>query len=130
MPYVNKGALFGFLGNHKELANGMFALISALAAFAILIWVLRSKITVDPWLAASLGLIFGGAIGNCFDRIVFQGVRDFLYFYWFEWPVFNFADCCLVVGTAILVVHSLFVSDLKPAVDPVPQSTQPKSNSA
>ena len=47
-------------------------------------------------------------LGNLFDRIVFHGVRDFLYFYWFEWPVFNIADCLLVCGAAVLLLQAFF----------------------
>ena len=59
---------------------------------------------------AALGLILGGTIGNLYDRLVFGGVRDFLYFYKIEWPVFNVADCCLVVGAALLLVQAVFVA--------------------
>lgn len=108
MPHVNKGALFGLGGDHKNLANGIFATISLIAAVAICFWASRRSVAQDGWLSAALGLILGGAIGNCYDRIVFSGVRDFLYFYRVEWPVFNGADCCLVVGTGILLVQALF----------------------
>lgn len=114
MPHVNKGALFGLGGDHKNLANGIFATISLIAAVAICVWASRRSVAQDGWLSAALGLILGGAIGNCYDRIVFSGVRDFLYFYRIEWPVFNGADCCLVVGTGILLVQALF------AKQPVP----------
>jgi lipoprotein signal peptidase len=83
----------------------------------------------DRWLCTALGLILGGAIGNCYDRIVFRGVRDFLYFYRIEYPVFNFADCCLVVGTGILVIQS-FVAKEPPAAlggPAVPPATTPAS---
>jgi signal peptidase II len=116
MPFVNKGALFGFLNDQKELANALFAGISAIAAILISLWVARSAfVKYDRWLCAALGLILGGAVGNCFDRIVFHGVRDFLYFYRVEYPVFNFADCCLVVGTLFLILHSFLVKEPKPA---------------
>ena len=108
MPHVNKGALFGLGGDHKNLANGIFATISLIAAVAICFWASRRSVAQDGWLSAALGLILGGAIGNCYDRIVFSGVRDFLYFYRVEWPVFNGADCCLVVGTGILLVQAVF----------------------
>jgi signal peptidase II len=111
MPYVNKGALFGLGGKYRELSNSLFALISGIAAIGITIWVFRTRVSQDAWLSASLGLIMGGAVGNCYDRIVFAGVRDFMYFYKIEWPVFNFADCCLVVGTGILLVQSFFAKD-------------------
>ena len=64
----------------------------------------------EKWLMAALGLILGGTVGNLYDRLVFNGVRDFLYFYYIEWPVFNFADCCLVVGAGLLLVQAIFAS--------------------
>src|SRR5438093_532370 len=57
---------------------------------------------------AIFGLLLGGTLGNLFERIVFHGVRDFLYFYKFEYPVFNFADCCLVAGAGLLLLQALW----------------------
>jgi lipoprotein signal peptidase len=47
IPYVNQGALFGFLGNHQSLANGLFALISCAAAIAIIFWSTQKGSTGD-----------------------------------------------------------------------------------
>ena len=124
MPHVNKGALFGLGGDHKNLANGIFATISLIAAVAICFWASRRSVALDGWLSAALGLILGGAIGNCYDRIVFSGVRDFLYFYRIEWPVFNGADCCLVVGTGILLVQAVFAKQSVPVTQTSVESTQ------
>jgi len=84
-----------------------------LAAAGILVWVSRKSTAQDRWLCAALGLIFGGTIGNLYDRLVFNGVRDFLYFYKVEWPVFNVADCCLVVGAIMLMLHAFFSREPK-----------------
>ena len=108
MPRVNHGALFGLGGEHKGFANQVFAGISFLAAVGIVVWTTRRATAVDGWLCAALGLILGGTIGNLYDRLVFNGVRDFLYFYKIEWPVFNVADCCLVCGAGMLLVHAFF----------------------
>jgi lipoprotein signal peptidase len=110
MPRVNHGALFGMGGSQKGTANGFFALVSVLAAVAIVIWGMRRKTAQEPWLMATLGLILAGTVGNLYDRLVFNGVRDFLYFYRIEWPVFNVADCCLVVGACLLVFQALFIT--------------------
>jgi lipoprotein signal peptidase len=110
MPRVNHGALFGMGGSKKGTANGFFALVSVLAALAILVWGLRRNTARDPWLMATLGLILAGTIGNLYDRMVFNGVRDFLYFYRIDWPVFNVADCCLVVGAGLLLFQALFIT--------------------
>lgn len=61
-------------------------------------------------LAAELGLLAGGAIGNIVDRALLGRVTDFIV--WrvgtHEWPTFNIADAALVVG----IIGLLF--DLKP----------------
>ena len=125
MPRVNKGALFG-IGNDGTGNNWFFLLVSFAAAAAILVWGLRRGPSRERWLCAALGLILGGTIGNLYDRIVFGGVRDFLHFYKIDWPVFNVADCCLVVGAALLLVQAVFVPPPpKPAADPVPPPADP-----
>ncbi len=110
-PHVNQGALFGFGNTHGGLANGVFAAVSVVAALAIAYWsTLRSTIH-DRWLCAALGLILAGTLGNLYDRIVYQGVRDFIHWHYYkhDWPVFNIADCCLVVG-AILLLGQAFLT--------------------
>ncbi len=107
IPHVNQGALFGFLRDHKELANGGFAVISLLAAAAIVFWSLHKNTARDRWLCGALGLILAGTLGNFYDRVVFNGVRDFLHWnYLFDWPVFNIADCCLVCGACLLLLQA------------------------
>lgn len=128
MPRVNHGALFGIGGVHKGTANQVFAGISLLAAAGILAWGSRRATAEDGWLCAALGLILGGTIGNLYDRIVFNGVRDFLYFYWVEWPVFNVADCCLVVGAGMLLAHA-FLTPVEPRPEPTGDATTPAAQS-
>ena len=125
-PAVNHGALWSLGGEYKTDANKFFAVVSCLAAAGISIWALRKK-PDDRWLTVSLGLILGGALGNVFDRIVFGGVRDFLCFYWFQFPVFNVADSCLVVGAIMLLLQAFFTKPKGeppvPAADPAPPAT-------
>ena len=123
MPRVNHGALWGIGGGHKGLANWFFAGVSVAAAVAILVWGTRRGPAQERWLSVALGLILGGTVGNLYDRVVFGGVRDFLYFYKVEWPVFNFADCCLVVGAGLLLVQAVFVTPPQDAPVPVPEPT-------
>lgn len=124
-PQVNHGALFSLGGEYKTDANRFFAIVSALAAIGIIAWSFRQTTRSDKWLCVALGLILGGTIGNLFDRVVFGGVRDFLYFYLIEWPVFNVADCCLVCGAGLLLVMSFFTG-AKPTPDAHPgEATTP-----
>lgn len=59
----------------------------------------------------AFGLVCAGALGNIYDNIfqnpdtLFAGeVRDFLQFYWFEFPTFNVADSCICVGAPLLLL--------------------------
>jgi signal peptidase II len=113
-PSVNQGALFGFLREHGGAANALFALVSLIAVLAIVHWSRRKSTVHEFSLCAALGLILAGTLGNLYDRIVFAGVRDFLHFYWIEWPVFNVADCCLVCGAGLLLAQAFWT---RPAAD-------------
>lgn len=123
LPHVNRGALFGMGAaqdgkedseKQAEGANTLFAVVSLVAACGISVWVVLRGRQADGWISAALGLILGGTVGNLYDRVVFHGVRDFLFFYKIDWPVFNVADCCLVCGAIMLVLHAVFVKTPKP----------------
>jgi signal peptidase II len=55
------------------------------------------------WLAT--GLLFGGAVGNIFDRARDGAVTDFIKFS--HWPAFNVADIAINVGVVVLVIALL-----------------------
>ncbi len=123
LPHVNRGALFGLLNNRKA-SNYLFAFISVVAAAAIIGWSFRRKTSSDRLLCVALGLILGGTLGNLYDRLVFEGVRDFLYWSkWIDWPVFNIADCCLVVGAFLLLFQAFLTNPAPlPQTEPVAES--------
>jgi lipoprotein signal peptidase len=120
MPRVNQGALFGMGNEYGSQANKVYAGVSLLAAVGIAVWVLLRGAKADLWICVALGLILGGTVGNLYDRLVFNGVRDFLYFYKIDWPVFNVADCGLVCGATMLVLHALFAPHPQKTPEPVP----------
>jgi lipoprotein signal peptidase len=122
LPDVNHGALFGqrptewldwlfglsLAETHPWVDNLVFSVVSVIAAAAIIYWTFRRTTARDRVLCAALGLILAGTVGNLYDRLVFGGVRDFLYFYWINWPVFNIADSCLVCGAFLLLFQAFF----------------------
>jgi signal peptidase II len=122
LPDVNAGALFGFQptewldlwfgltlsATYPWLNNVIFAVVSLIAAAAIVYWSTRRSTARDRVLCAALGLILAGTVGNLYDRLVFGGVRDFLHFYLINWPVFNIADSCLVCGAFLLLFQAFF----------------------
>jgi signal peptidase II len=130
VPHVNHGALFG-IGGRDETGtdhNLLFALISVAAAVGIGVCSTRPAVMRDRLLTIALGLILAGTLGNFYDRIVFHGVRDFLWWHGLvNWPVFNIADCCLVCGAGTLLVQAFFLPD--PMTEPMPQETPVLSTS-
>jgi len=50
----------------------------------------------------------GGGIGNMFDRYLYGSVTDFLHIDlgWLRTGVFNMADVSVMVGTALILLHS------------------------
>jgi len=55
-------------------------------------------------ITVAFGLIMAGAVGNLYDRIFFHGVRDFLDFYFINWPIFNLADVYISIGVALIII--------------------------
>jgi lipoprotein signal peptidase len=109
LPAVNHGALWGLGGG----MNSFFAIVSLLAAVAIVGWSCRPRAARERFLCVSLGLILAGTLGNFYDRIIFGGVRDFLHWHWppepwGDFPVFNLADCCLVFGAGLLLLQAFY----------------------
>ena len=70
-------------------------------------------------LAAALGLIIGGAVGNVIDRILIGAVVDFLDFHiaGFHWPAFNVADMGITCGAAMLIWDAIFDQKTDNTVD-------------
>ena len=119
----NTGAAWSmFRGNNAILA------VTALAALVIL-FLTRHHFDVHTLGGQlSLGLIFGGILGNLLDRIRVGHVVDFLRFYVIRrngeeagFPAFNIADSAICVGVALLFIMS-FQSETA-------RSPQPTGNS-
>ncbi len=101
----NSGAAFGMLQNNSIFFAAVTVLVSALI-FAFLIKYkhhnLLSKIACV--------MIIAGGLGNLIDRLRLRYVIDFIHFYFFGY-IFNFADCLVTVGVALMVVFVIFFMD-------------------
>ena len=107
----NKGISYGLFQQEGPLGQWVLLAIKVAAVALLMVWLARagSRLT-----AVSLGLIIGGAAGNAIDRLVHDGVADFILFHittttiHFNWYVFNLADAAIVAGVAGLLYESLF----------------------
>lgn len=68
----------------------------------------ESKFLAIKWI---LVILAAGAVGNMIDRIINGYVVDFLYFQLINFPVFNVADCYVVVGAILAVIFIIFYYD-------------------
>ncbi len=107
----NHGISYGLLQQGTDLGRWLLVGISVSAAVGLAIWLGRTA----SWLvAASVGLILAGAIGNAIDRTIYGAVIDFIYLFSpdrsFKWFVFNIADATIVAGVVGLLYDSLFSS--------------------
>ena len=60
-------------------------------------------------------MIFGGALGNLFDRIFYKAVPDFIDFHIgeFHWFVFNVADIFITIGVIIMILFESIFNEQK-----------------
>ena len=105
----NRGAAFGMLQGRQ----GFFFLIAAAVILAVLWAVYRmpARKRYLP-LMCSLFLLVSGAVGNMIDRLTQKYVVDFLYFKLIDFPIFNVADCYVVIATfSLILLFFFFYSD-------------------
>lgn len=128
---LNEGALFGMGQGFVPL----FAVLSIVAAVAILFWLFVAGAARDWILTVALGLVMAGTFGNLYDRLGLHdlrwnfanrlhevgdpvyAVRDWILVMigrW-PWPTFNIADSMLVCGAALLILHAIWTPRPQPA---------------
>ena len=75
-------------------------------------WLLIKKIVRHP-LGVTAGLfLLGGGLGNMIDRVLRGYVVDMLDISpLFDYPIFNLADCFVVVGAVLGAVYYLWFYD-------------------
>ena len=103
LTYVeNKGAAFGILQD----ARWVFIVVTFAVLLALGVYIIKNK-PQSKLFCWSCALIYAGAIGNLIDRVALGYVVDMIRVHFFNFPVFNFADCCVVIGAALLCIHIL-----------------------
>ena len=107
LTYVkNTGVAFSLLEGNMLFIIGMTLLV------LVLIFNYVKDSCCNKIETICYGLIFGGALANLFDRVFYGYVVDFLEFcFWgYSFPIFNLADCMIVIGVVLLGGFSLIES--------------------
>ena len=88
----------------------LLIVVTAVLLIGVLV-VLARRIVRHPLGVAGCLLILGGGIGHIIDRIVRGYVVDMFDLELFTYPVFNLADCFVVVGAILGGIYYLFLYD-------------------
>ncbi len=98
----NNGGAWGMLGGYTWLLLSL-TMVIMLVCIALLL----KYGTKDKLMFWAIILVLSGGTGNMIDR-AFRGgnVIDFLHFeFWPTFPVFNVADCAIVIGAGFLLLY-------------------------
>jgi len=127
----NEGIAFGLLQG-----MGVFMAPIAILVSLYVAWYSRTLPAKPTLPHVALGLIASGAIGNMIDRIWLGRVTDMFWFRAIDFPVFNIADACITVGTALFFIATVWVvthpekpastPENPPENTPEPEPTQPE----
>jgi signal peptidase II len=106
----NPGVAFGILSESPTHSRTMVLAAFSLIALVLLAAMLWRIDRLDTASATGLALIFGGAMGNVFDRIRVGRVTDFLDFSFgsYHWYTFNLADASICIGAGLLILSMVF----------------------
>ena len=103
LPIWNKGISFGLLSfDEIKLYNLLSLFISIIILLLVIIAFKNQGLRRFLFL-----IIIGGALGNLYDRIKFNGVLDFIDFHVgnFHWFIFNVSDIFITIG----VIGMIFI---------------------
>lgn len=105
ITYVqNKGAAWSILSGNRFFLIG----IAIIALFLIFMFFVKNK-KLSKLEIIFYSLLIGGIVGNLIDRVIYGYVVDYLDFniFGYNFPIFNFADICIVISVVLILVKSI-----------------------
>ncbi|RME77787.1 signal peptidase II [Candidatus Woesearchaeota archaeon] len=94
----NYGIAWGFLQG-----SGIVSILVSILVILLIVYNFQRIFEQKKQVIIGISLILAGATGNLVDRLLYGYVVDFLNFH--IWPVFNIADCALVLGTILFILQ-------------------------
>ena len=98
----NEGIAFGLFSFSDKFFYHILSFIIGVVILIILVMLNRS----EGLKKYSLLMILGGALGNFYDRIIFEAVPDFIDFHVenFHWFIFNVSDIFISLGVILMII--------------------------
>ena len=109
LTYVeNTGGAFG-IGKNSVL---LFIIVNIIIIGLLIKLLLTKKGETISAFVLSISLIISGGLGNLIDRVFRGYVIDYIDINpLFRYPIFNFADICVVIGVGILIIDLIINKD-------------------
>jgi len=101
----NDGIAFGLFSFDQNHFYNFITII----IFVVILVVFVMMIKINDFKKYLFLIIFGGAIGNLYDRIFYRAVPDFIDFHIgeFHWFIFNVADIFITIGVIFMIFLEL-----------------------
>ena len=102
----NNGIAFGLFSFNEQFYYNIITSVIIIITFIILFFAIKSA-GVEK---IGFSMIFGGSLGNIFDRLYYSAVVDFIDFHInnIHWFIFNIADIFISLGVIILITIEFF----------------------
>ncbi len=103
----NNGIAFGLLAFPSNFIYNILSSIIFIIVLILIYFILKAK----SYEKLFLTMILGGAIGNLYDRLIYNSVPDFidLHINNFHWFIFNIADIFITLGVLSLICSEILI---------------------
>ncbi len=102
----NQGIAFGLFSFNENMYYNILTLIIVIVTLIVFILMLNS----NGLQKYGFLIVFGGSLGNIFDRLYYSSVPDFIDIHIknFHWFIFNVADIFITLGVLLLIFTEFF----------------------
>ena len=115
LPFINfhliwnKGIAFG-LFSLSEKYNYNFLTLLIFIVIIVVFWMLLKSKGLEKY---GFIFVFGGSLGNVYDRMFYSAVPDFIDIYYknFHWFIFNVADIFITLGVIVLILNEFVLKN-------------------
>ena len=97
----NDGIAFGLLSLDNEVYYNLVTLFIIIVTLVVF-FIMTKSVGLEKY---GFMMVFGGSLGNIFDRLYYSSVPDFIdiHFNNFHWFIFNVADIFISLGLFLLI---------------------------